>query len=350
MMRYPKLIILVGVCALVGCDWFDDLLEANLPPDTELTECASGQGVVEGDDVRFVWRGDDVDGDVTGCEWSYDGADWQPSDSDTIEVRGVAQGEHVFRVRAVDDKGERDPSPAECSFVASVAGKLVERVVLLELFTTVRCANCPKSETALNAMLDDLGRAEISVIAYHDQPEMDGLATPETEARIAWYTGNPAFPGKEDTYPTVVFDGGRIFVGALTADQAEANYRLEVTTRAETGSPISLGVSGDIGSSQGSVTVTAKAEDDPPDGSLVLRYVVIEDDVPYRGVASEYDFVARLLLEDEPLGLTAVGDSVTVERQFEVDASWVVGNMDVIVFIQDIQTMEVVQSGRLKLN
>jgi hypothetical protein len=350
MMNRMFLVASVALALIVGCDWFEEQVRANLPPDTELLECVSGQTVVEGEEVSLVWRGTDIDGDIIGCEWALDEGAWESSDEDTIKVPDIEQGEHVLKVRAVDDDGEADPTPAECAFTAAVAGRLVDRVVLMELFTTVTCQYCPNSEVAFNTMLADLGRDKISVIAYHDRPEIDRMSTPETDARIAWYTDNPAFPVPAERWPTVVFDGLRTVVGAENTAATEASYRIEVASRAATGSPLSIRLSGEVGTDGGDVAVVVRAEDQVPEGSWVLRTVVIEDDVPYRfGFADEYDFVARLLLEDEEVSATAPGDSMVVERDFTVDETWVSEKMDIIAFVQNTVTMEVIQSGRLKL-
>jgi hypothetical protein len=198
-------------------------------------------------------------------------------------------------------------------------------------------------------MLADMGRDKISVIAYHDRPEIDKFSSAEIDARIAWYTDNPAFPVPANRWPTVVFDGLRTVVGAEDAEATEASYRIEVANRAETGSPISLGLSGGIDATGGNVTVVARAEDQVPEGSWVLRVVVIEDDIPYRfGFSDEYDFVTRLLLDDQAFTAEAPGDSMSVERDFAVDEAWVPENMDIIAFVQNTVTMEVIQSGRLK--
>jgi hypothetical protein len=231
-----------------------------------------------------------------------------------------------------------------------VAGKLVDRVVLIELFTTVTCQYCPNSEEAFNTMLGDIGRDKITVIAYHDRPEIDRFSSPEIDARIAWYTDNPAFPVPPDRWPTVVFDGLRTVVGAEDAEATEASYRIEVANRAATGSPLSMDFSGEISATQGDVTVRVRAEDQVPEGSWVLRVVVIEDDLPYRfGFSDEYDFVARLLLDDQALSVEAPGDSMLIDHDFAVDETWVPEHMDVIAFVQNTVTMEVIQSGRLKL-
>ncbi len=355
MMNGAKFIILIILTVLAGCDWFDEAVEANLPPETDLLECGAPQGVTEGDDVRFVWSGSDIDGRVSGFEVWFDGGPWEPTPFESLTISEITQGDHVFKVRAVDDDGDVDPDPAECLFTASVAGQMVGRVVLLELFTTNECPNCPKAEIALNALVDEMGTGAVSVIAYHDKPsyspDSDALATGQTDQRIAWYTGNAGFPGESDTWPTVVFDGLRIVEGARTAEEAEAFYRFEISLREDVGTPVSLRVEGDIGGDQGSVTVVARAEDVLPGGPLVLRFAVVEDSVKYRGFwATRFDFVARLLLEEEALDLVAVGDSARIEREFMVDPSWVVEKLDVIAFIQDTGTREVFQSGRLKSN
>jgi hypothetical protein len=356
-MTYGNKITVVAMLAsavlLAGCDWFEDPVEANLPPDTELIECGGEETITEGDDVTFVWSGTDIDGHVSGFEVSYDEGPWEPTSIESLTVQGVEQGNHVFMVRAVDDDGDVDPDPARCVFVALDTGEMVGRVVLIELFTTNTCPSCPKAETALQALLEEMGAGSISVIAYHDKPtdapDSDGLATNQTDQRIAWYTDNPGFPGAADTWPTAVFDGLRIVEGAYTAEAAETAYRLETDLRAEVLSPLSLRLEGDIGGTQGTVTLVVKAEGVPPQGPLALRVVVSERDVKYRGYfATHYDFVARLLLDDEPLGFAAVGDSMSVHRQFEVDPSWELENVDVIAFVQDTGTMEVIQSGRLK--
>jgi hypothetical protein len=349
---YRSIVLLVIVAVLAGCDWFEDPVEANLPPETELLDCVTAQGVTEGDDVRFTWSGSDIDGRVSGYEVSFDDGPWEATLLESLTVSDVSRGDHLFAVRAIDDDGDVDPDPAQCAFTARVAGQTVERAVLVELFTTNTCPSCPKAETALKALLAEMGGEALSLVAYHDKPtdapDSDALATDQTDGRIAWYTENPSFPGETDTWPTVVFDGLRIVEGALTAEQAEANYRLEIATRAETASAISLHLDGEIEASEGTVDAVVRAEDVPPEGDLVLRLVLIESDVKYRGYfATRFDFVARLLMEDEALNLSAVGDSVSVERQFEVDPSWVLENLDVIAFIQDTGTMEVIQSGRL---
>ncbi|HVP57982.1 MAG TPA: hypothetical protein VMU02_07765 [bacterium] len=336
--------VLVG---FAGCDWFEDV---NTAPTIELRSACPGTGqVLEGDNVTFAWLGTDFDGTVASYEWSYDGAAWVGTEADSAVIDSVTAGQHTFSVRARDNSGALSAKSADCSF--TVLPKGVERVALVELFTTNKCQNCPKAEAALNTMLTEFGLDRLVVVAYHDKPSdapnSDGLATDETDARIGWYTADENyFP---EQWPIAVFDGLRPMAGAETADQAAALYRFEISSRLEVVSPIQLTLTGQIGETSGNVAAGVKVAGRLPGDPLVLRFAVIENEVSYNGYfAKVFDFVTRDLLDDQTLTLAAYGDSTHVEQDFAVQAGWVTDNMDVIAFVQDISTREVLQAARLK--
>lgn len=331
-----------------GCDWFEEQSTENLPPATEITDCP-GSEVDEGEDLLFRWIGTDVDGVVVGYEWSLSGGDWMETEDDSVIVEAVDEGDHSFIVRAVDDKGDVDPVPPQCDFTALAVGELVDRVVMVEVFTTYTCANCPKAEEALNNLMESMGRAGLSVVGYHDwrggDPNSDLLGTEETVGRIKWYTDDPSFPGRAGWWPTVVFDGLRIVEGAETVEGAQANYAVEIQMREEVGSPVRLTVDGAFSGAGGSVQAGIKATGRLPEGPLRARCVVIEDHVFQRGFY--FDFVARRVLEDKALNLAEIGDSTSVEWTFPIDDSWNLGNVEAVVFVQNDAGREILQSTRL---
>jgi hypothetical protein len=339
----------LAVLVIAGCDWLEGQPAVNLPPSTELLECPGGE-VDEGEDLVFKWTGSDIDGTVIAYEWSLNGSDWVTTTDDSVVIEGAGEGEQYFTVRAVDNKGEVDPAPPRCDFTVLAAGELMDRVVLVEVFTTRTCANCPRAEEALNNLLDSMERADLAVVCYHDWregiPASDPLGTAETVARIQWYTDDPTFPGRPSWWPTAVFDGLRIVEGAETVEQAESNYSVEIARRAQTGSPLRLTLAADLAGEEGSVQAGAKVMGRLPEGPLVYRCVIVEDHVLL--YTSYYDFVARRVLEDRPLTVAAIGDSASAEWTFPIDDSWNTERVDVIVFVQNDDGREVLQSRRLK--
>lgn len=345
--RVAAFAALLSIASSGGCDWFNDPLQANLAPSTTMVTCPSD--VTAGDDVAVEWNGSDIDGAVVEYHWSFDERTTGTTPETSLLLEDVTAGSHTFEVAAVDDDGDADPTPAVCEFTASEPGGLVGRMVLIEFITAQSCPNCPYAEEALNVVLDEYGADSLCIVSYHDlQPPTDPVATPETVARIDWYTDTTELG--ENTWPIAVFDGEheRAVVGAQSVNWCVGNYEIEIDHRKSIGSPLTIDLSGSIGGGRGEATVLVKVRDPIPAGDYVLRTVVTEDDL-FFPPDHDYGYVARDLLEDEPLTLAAVGDSAVVQRSFAVDPGWLVENMDVIAFVQNDSTKEVLQAGRLNL-
>ncbi len=333
----------VWIAAQGGCDWFADPVEINLLPWVTITGCPSGGEVVAGDDVTFEWASGDYDGTIVEFEWSYDDTVTGATEDDALTVEDVAEGDHVFIIVAIDDKDDESP-PDTCLFAVGTAGGLVDRNVLVEFITTFACVNCPFGEEALNNLMDEYGADRLCVIAYHDDTQ---VGTDEMIARIDWYTDNPDFPGGEVSYPIAVFDGGRIVEGSASVSTAQVNYELEIELRRAIDSPLSMRLTGDLSGARASLTAKVRVMDPLPDGTYVLRTVVLENDINF---AHElFPFVARDILNDVPFTLATVGDSVEVAYDVTIDASWNPANLDAIAFVQNDDTMEIVQSARLEV-
>jgi hypothetical protein len=57
--------------------------------------------------------------------------------------------------------------------------------------------------------------------------------------------------------------------------------------------------------------------------------------------------VARAFLDEEELTASDAGQSIQVVRSFDVDPGWNIDNMDLIAFVQDDSSTEIIQSARL---
>jgi hypothetical protein len=355
-------VLLVG-----GCDWFDPPVEVNLPPETWMVSCPAEGETAVGESVVLRWGGLDpdgsadpsVEGSVDYYEWTWDDTLSGQTTQTTRTIEDVTEGVHTFTVAAVDIDGAIDATPAECTFAAAQGGFLVDRVVLAEMLTTKFCSNCPTAEQALDELIAEYGADEFCVITYHfmDEQYWDPVATDEQVERIEWYYDNHEGPDPESNeddvgfyrtvYPLVIFDGGRFVVGATTVSATKANYLTEIEHRRAAMSPVSLSLEGDISGGRGSVAVTVDVHESLGAGPNVLRIVVIENGIIVG--SDHFDFVARGILDEEPLAVSAAGESVVVEREFTVDLGWNTENMDVIAFVQDNSTLEVIQAGRLSV-
>ncbi len=99
--------------------------DPNLPPDTELLPTCCTQHDVLSPSPRFEWRGVDLDGAVVSYEYSLtaesEDETWTSVAAERrhVSFAGLAPGSFTFRVRAVDDQGAPDPSPAYHAFVVT---------------------------------------------------------------------------------------------------------------------------------------------------------------------------------------------------------------------------------------
>ncbi len=90
-------------------------------PETQITE-GPMTGDVVGPDVRFAWLGVDADGSIEGFEYALDDLNsWTTVEEYITEntFYGLGEGAHTFYVRAVDDLGAVDASPAQSAFVVA---------------------------------------------------------------------------------------------------------------------------------------------------------------------------------------------------------------------------------------
>ena len=336
------IVALVAFAMMGGCDWFDAPSQINLPPETTITTCPSSL-VPPGDNVTIRWTGSDPDGEVVEYQWTFDDTLEGTTHAKTMVVTGVEEGTHSFTVASIDNDGEIDASPAECTFTASF-GSYVERVVLCELLTTQICPNCWKADLALERMIEEFGEGNLSVVSYHDEPPGDPLATPETLARCDWYYAFPEFSHLDGHYPTTLFDGLTYDSGAADITATEIAYRTQIEARQDVGSPVSIELQGEIGGERGSVTATVRVHHQLPESSYTLRMMIIESEI-WDG-AHFASFVVRDMLDDEPLTVDAVGESLVVSREFAL-GEWNAEHLDIVALVQDDSTAEVIQSGRL---
>ncbi len=333
------IVALVAFAMAGGCDWFNDPSQINLPPETTITACPSSL-VPPGDDVTIAWEGSDPDGQVVEYQWTFDDTLGGTTTETSMLIEGVEEGTHTFTVASVDNDGEVG-SPAECEFTASL-GDYVERMVLCELVTTEYCPNCWIADYALVRSLHEFGRENLSVVSYHYAPPPDPLNTGEVTDRCDWYY---TFFDIATVFPVTIFDGLTADDGAADTTSTIVAYRMQIEARQAIGSPVSIELDGEIDGGRGSVIATVTVHHQLTGGPHTLQMMVVEDGID--DGAHIVNFVVRDILDEESLAaLSAPGDFISVTREFVID-DWVSQNLDVVAFVQDDTSAEILQSGRL---
>ncbi len=132
MLRAATLFILLLVCCILvavplGCGKDDPSGLANIPPETHLS-FAPDAGDTVSYRVRMNWFGWDPDGEVTHFLTMWDSLGWEytvatdsvfvVSTDDAAGGQDQSYGYHTFAVKAVDNRGAEDPTPASVSFTA----------------------------------------------------------------------------------------------------------------------------------------------------------------------------------------------------------------------------------------
>ncbi len=337
---FALILLVVWIAAQGGCDWFADPVAVNFLPSVTITEWPQAGELLAGEDTVIRWVGTDIDGDVESYRWTYDDTVTGSTTSDTLLIEDVEEGDHVFTVAAVDDAGD-EGTAASCSFSAGPPGGLVDRNILVEFLTDFACVNCPNGEAALENLMDEYGRDRLCVVAYHT---LTPVGTNETIARENWYHAHPDFPPDVTGHPAAIFDGRRVVQGAASVPVAEADYEIEIELRQPVGSPLTMSLTGDL-SARASLTAKVRVEDALPAGTYVLRTVILEEDVDF--AHHLFPFVARDILDEESFTLAAVGDSTEVVYGVTLGPGWNVANLDAITFVQNDDTLEIIQSARL---
>jgi len=108
------------------------LTPQNALPETKITD-GPGFAQTTGEDVSFSFSGTDMDagGSVVKFEYTMDNLNsWHetPADFPRATFLGLTTGGHVFYVRAVDNLGGRDPSPAQVAFIVE-GGKFAPELI-----------------------------------------------------------------------------------------------------------------------------------------------------------------------------------------------------------------------------
>ncbi len=218
--------------------------------------------------------------------------------------------------------------------LAAVPAQAEQRCVLVEYFTSVTCAPCTTGWVVLDTLAQFYSADSLAIIRYFPEPG-DPFYQPESFSINGYYG--------VWLYPHIFFDG----TGSLRGAHSE-RYPDSIEVHLTIPSPLdlNLAVSYDTLTREGTAQCCVMATDSVGGTDLYLRYVLIESELPYDGVVHNQvlrDAFPSALGNPIEIGQgQTCGDTVT----FALDSLWQPENCELVAFIQDHPTKEVLQSIR----
>ncbi len=217
----------------------------------------------------------------------------------------------------------------------------VREMVVLEIGTGTWCQYCPGA--AMGA--DDLiaNNHDVAVVEYHNG---DTFVNSYSDARNTYYgiTG----------FPTAVFGGVDYVVGGSNTQTMYPTYLPIYQVRKVINSAFTVGIFGEnIGLDYNLNIVVDKMATIPADWTnLVLHLALTESDIQYSWQGqTELHFVERLMAPDENgTAIDMIANySQEVNLSFSIDASWQTQHCELVAFIQNLDTKEILQGSKVAL-
>jgi len=260
---------------------------------------------------------------------------------DTLNFTGWVAGEGEFLAKSRIYCAQ-DENPANDILFRAFVSYLtyVRLMVICEEATGTWCTYCPGAAMGLEQL--EAQEYPVGVIAYHGG---DSYETLESVYRIDYY---PAITG----YPTVMFDGVESYVGGSHSQSMFSHYVPLVEKRMNMKTPVSVSITDQsLEDNTLNASVNISSLSSIKNDHLVLHAVLTESHIPESWQdMSELNSVERSMYggaSGASIDLSDKGEDVYV--QFNINASWVVENLELIVFVQDTLSREIHNGDRIKL-
>ncbi len=214
-------------------------------------------------------------------------------------------------------------------------------MVVVEIGTGTWCGYCPGA--AMGA--DDLiaNNHNVAIMEHHNG---DDYANQYSDARNNYYgvTG----------YPTATFDGVEQFVGGSATASMYPNYLPIVNGRNDIMSAFSCEIFGEnTGGNDYTVKGVINKLGPAMNENVVFHIGLTESHIPeIWGNQDHLNFVTRLMLPDENGTTVDVvnNDYIEIDETFQLNEGWDVDECELVFFLQDNDTKEILQGGKVMLN
>lgn len=227
------------------------------------------------------------------------------------------------------------------SFSKYVNTYSVERqFVVLEMGTATSCGYCPYAAMGAEEMVE--AGHDIAVIEYHSG---DDYSNDAAYSRMSYYSVTGL--------PTAIFDGLDYYIGIQASGQSMyPDYLQAYNARKEVKTSFQMGMTGSQNGNDFSVEISLARLASMANENSVLHLVLTESNIPEEWQDEEYlHYVERLMIPNEngtPIDLVN-NATETVYLTFSMDEDWDLENCELVAFVQDNDTKEILQGIKIEL-
>lgn len=212
-------------------------------------------------------------------------------------------------------------------------------LVVVEVGTYITCPYCPGAAMGCHDLLQN-GHA-VAVIKNH---QGDAYSNTYSHARNSFYgiTG----------YPTAYFDGLNPSVGGSNTSSMYSNYLPKVNARLNVPAHFTISAQGAQVNNEFQVAVTVSKPEADTNTNVKLHAVVTESSIPQVWFnQTTVDNVNRVMTPNQngtAIDL-ATGGTTTVNLSFTPGANWNLANCEVVLFLQNMTSKEILQGVKYSL-
>lgn len=224
-----------------------------------------------------------------------------------------------------------------------------QRMMLVELFTSEFCTNCPKADAAAESLATEMGDS-LCLVEMHPitfQSSGDSLGMDAADTLVAGYEANIASQG----LPFFSCDGLENILGTgSNIEDTYQDYRQKADLRKQIKSPLKISLSAQLDQSAIYYSVQINSDASLTEGAdLGLVLMVTEDSVNAYGKVFRY--VARSLTPNTR------GDSLDIQPASSIskmgsivtDPGWLPWRLSLIAYVRNNVTKEVLQATRVRI-
>ncbi len=221
-----------------------------------------------------------------------------------------------------------------------ISQQIARDKVVVEIGTGTWCPYCPGA--AMGA--DDLvaNGHDVAVIENHNG---DNYTNAASNARNSYYNISG--------YPTALFDGGSAVVGGSASQSMYPTYLPIYNQKIAIPSSFSIDI---VGTSSGlidfNVDVTIEMVDPYSGSDIRLHCAITESEIPeYWQGQSELNFVQRMMLPTHNgIQLDFSGGNIINQNYvFSLDPSWVTEHCEMVIFLQENGSKQILQGSKREL-